>query len=229
MQLTIKDVTKYFNVSARTIYRWINQNAIPVYKLNDQYRFSRAELIEWACSKKIPFISDLITSETETDSGKLPTLHDVISRSGIHYRLEGKNKETVIKNMIDVIKLPEEIDRDFLFQMVMAREKLASTGVGDGIALPHVRNPVILNVNTPLVSICFLEKPVDFGALDNIPVFCLFSVISPSIRIHLHVMSRTAFVLKDKHVKSVLKKQATRAEILDVINKAETAIPDLKK
>src|SRR5438034_985186 len=62
------------------------------------------------------------------------------------------------------------------------REALQSTGVGDGIAIPHVRNPIVLHVSRPMITLCFLERPIDFGALDGKPVHVLFSLISPTVR-----------------------------------------------
>ena len=57
--------------------------------------------------------------------------------------------------------------------MLEAREAMGSTGIGDGIAIPHARYPVVLHLDKPLVSLCFLEQPIDFGALDARPVQAL--------------------------------------------------------
>ena len=48
MQLTVRDVARLLNVSEKTIYRWIKEASIPAYRVNEQYRFNRAELLEWA-------------------------------------------------------------------------------------------------------------------------------------------------------------------------------------
>ena len=59
--------------------------------------------------------------------------------------------------------------REFLYQILLARESLGSTGIGDGVAIPHVRNPVVLHVSEPVVTLSFLETPIDFHALDGKP------------------------------------------------------------
>jgi mannitol/fructose-specific phosphotransferase system IIA component (Ntr-type) len=89
------------------------------------------------------------------------------------------------------------VDREFLYKVLLARESLGSTGIGDGIAIPHVRNPIVLHLSRPIVTLCFLERPVDFGALDGQPVNTLFTLISPTVRAHLHLLSRLAFTLRD--------------------------------
>ena len=119
------------------------------------------------------------------------------------------------------MKLPEDVDRNFLYEVLLARENMASTGIGEGIAIPHVRNPVILNVSYPIITLCFLEKPIDFGALDKQNVYCLFTLISPAPRIHLQLISRLAFILKDPKIKNILSKPGTREEILKAIVSAE--------
>jgi PTS system nitrogen regulatory IIA component len=106
------------------------------------------------------------------------------------------------------------VDRKFLLQVLLAREALESTAVGDGIAIPHVRNPIVLHVPQPVVTLCFLETPVDFGALDGQPVHTLFTFISPMVKAHLHLLSRLAFALRNPEFKALIVKQAGRDEIL---------------
>jgi nitrogen PTS system EIIA component len=53
MQLTVRDAAKLLSVSEKTVYRWINQGDLPAYRVNEQYRFNRAELLEWATARKI--------------------------------------------------------------------------------------------------------------------------------------------------------------------------------
>ncbi|MBN2190990.1 MAG: PTS sugar transporter subunit IIA [Candidatus Aureabacteria bacterium] len=220
MQLTVRDVSKLMNVSERSVYRWIKQKAIPVYRVLDQFRFNRAELLEWALSKKIPVNPDFFQSGKEKDL-VLPTLSEVIKTGGIYYRVSGDTKESVFKSIVELLRLPGEFDQDLLIRLLCAREEIASTGVGDGIAIPHVRNPIVLNVPFSMVSLCFLENPIDFGALDKNPVNCIFMVISQTVRIHLHLLSRIAFCLHDAKFKKALLSQSSREEIEHQLRRME--------
>ena len=122
------------------------------------------------------------------------------------------------------MKLPEDVDPEFLYQVLLAREALGSTGIGDGIAIPHVRNPIVLHLSRPTVTLCFLEQPVDFGALDGQPVSTLFTLVSPTVRAHLHLLSRLAFALRHPRFKAAVQSQASREEILDALREAEAAV-----
>jgi PTS system nitrogen regulatory IIA component len=105
---------------------------------------------------------------------------------------------------------------------LLACEQLASTGVGDGIAIPHPRSPILLHVPTPLLSLCFLERAVDFGALDGKPVFALITIITANARLHLHLLSRLSFCLRDSRLREALERRAPREEILQQIARVES-------
>jgi PTS system nitrogen regulatory IIA component len=225
MQLTVRDVAKLLNVSEKTVYRWVGQGTLPSYRVNEQYRFNRAELLEWATSHKVNVAAEIF-EEPESDGASPPALSEAIRRGGIHYRVSGTGKQEVLRGVVEVLRLPESVDRDFLLRVLLAREELASTGIGDGIAIPHVRNPIILHVHEPTVALCFLQQPVDFGALDGQPVSALFTLISPTVRAHLHLLSRMAFVLRHPEFRAAVKQQAAREELTAALRRAEE---DLKQ
>ncbi len=227
MQLSVKDVAKLLNVAEKTIYRWIKQESIPVYRINEQCRFNRAEILEWATSKRIPFSPEMLT---ESDQGALPlpSLTETLKSGGVVYRVEGKDKASVLRSVVEVMRLPEEVDREFLYQVLLARETLGSTGIGDGIAIPHVRNPIVLHITKPTITLCFLENPIQFGSIDGEPVKILFTLISPTVKAHLHLLSRLSYVLQNPLVKQALERQALRDELLEIISQAEGALPARK-
>lgn len=224
MQLKVKDAAKLLATSEKTIYRWIKQGAIPVYQVNEQFRFNRAELLEWATSRRIP-ISPEIFQETEVGKVVLPSLSEALSAGGVAYRVSGKDKPSVLHSVVDAMRLPEEVDLDFLYQVLLARESLGSTGIGDGIAIPHVRSPVVLHVTKPMITLCFLEHPIDFDAIDGKPVSVLFAMISPTVKAHLHMLSRLRYVLMHPDFKRALSQRASRDELLDSLARAEAELP----
>ncbi|MGD0389187.1 MAG: PTS sugar transporter subunit IIA [Tepidisphaeraceae bacterium] len=223
MKLTVRDAAHILNVSEKSVYRWIKQGIIPAYQINDQYRFNRAELLEWATSRRINVSPDIF-AEPEGGNTLPPSLSEALATGGIYYRMGGSDKASVLQAVVDVMKLPEEVDRKFLYQVLLAREALGSTGIGDGIAIPHVRNPIVLHVVQPVVTLCFLERPVEFGALDGRAVSTLFTLISPTVRAHLHLLSRLGFAFRDADFKAAVTQQASRDQILQTLKRAETAM-----
>jgi nitrogen PTS system EIIA component len=223
MQLTVKDVSELLAISEKTVYRWLEDRRLPGYRLSGQYRFNRAELLEWATANRVS-VSPAIFHEKEAAAVPLPRLSEAIQDGGVFYRLGGNDRDEVLREVVETLRLPEEVDRGFLLKVLVAREELSSTAVGDGIAMPHPRNPVVLHVPRPTVTLCFLERPVDFGALDGKPVHALFALISPSMRAHLHLLSRLAFALRDGELKSLLQLQASREELLGALRRISASL-----
>jgi len=108
--------------------------------------------------------------------------------------------------------------------MLMAREALASTAVGDGIAIPHPRNPIVLRVTQPLVTLCLLAQPVDFGALDGQRVYALFTLVSSAPRIHLHLLARLSYILRQSSFKTLISGRGPAADILAEVRRVEASI-----
>jgi PTS system nitrogen regulatory IIA component len=234
MNLTVEDVTELFNVSEKTIYRWIKANGLPAYRVNNQYRFNRSDLLEWASARRVNMSPALLTADGAARSEPLPGLFEALTAGGVFYGIGGRDKASVLREMVELLRLPERVDREGLFQILLAREEMGSTAIGDGIAIPHARNPIVLNVTRPSITVCFLKRPIDFDALDGKPVQVLFTLISPTINVHLHLLSRLSYVLRSSGFKNAIARQAEREEILaeaarveDTL-KAETASPGAK-
>ncbi len=224
MKLTVRDVSEMLDVSEKTVYRWLNDGKLPGYRMSGQYRFSRAEILEWATANKLN-LSVGALQEAVNPNQPLPTLTEALQAGGIFYRIGGTDVESVLRSVVEVVRLPDEVDREFLLQALLAREQLASTAIGEGIAVPHVRNPIVLHVDRPLVSLCFLERPIEFGALDGQPVQALFTVISPSARAHLHLLSRLSFALRAPEVKALVQQQSSREELVESIRRTSANLP----
>ncbi len=222
MQLSVRDTARLLGVSEKTIYRWAQKGEIPYVRVNDQYRFQRAEVLQWATARRTPVSPEIFL---EPEEGPLPSLTDALEAGGIFYRIAGEDVSSVLWEVVSHLRLPEEVDREYLHQVLLAREAMGTTALGQGVAVPHMRAPVVLHIPRPTVTLCFLENPVDFHALDQKPVGTVFTVLSPSVRAHLHLLARLAFCLRDPAVRSALEQEAGRDEILGAIAGAEAALP----
>jgi PTS system nitrogen regulatory IIA component len=220
VNLSVRDTARILDVSEKTIYRWIKQQSIPAYRVQDQYRFNRAEILEWATSRRLN-VSSEICAEPEAAGQPVPSLSEALEAGGVHYRVSGFDKESALREVVQLLRLPEEVDRGFLLRVLLAREALASTAVGDGIAIPHVRNPVVLHIDRPAVSLCFLDQPIEFGALDGKPVQALFTIISPTTRAHLHLLAKLSYVLRSPEFRRALQDQVSREDFFARVRQEE--------
>jgi nitrogen PTS system EIIA component len=223
MDLNVRDSARLLKVSEKTIYRWVQQGKLPAYRVNEQYRFNRAELLEWATSQRLNVSPEIFVEPAGSDGAS--GLGEAIRAGGIHYRVSGADKSQVLRSVVDLMPLPDLVDRQFLLQVLLARESLGSTAVGNGIALPHVRNPVVMHVQRPIVTLCFLERPIDFDALDGSPVHTLFTLLSPTVRAHLHTLGRISFSLQQPAFSEVIRRQGSRDEIIEACEAIDRSIP----
>lgn len=223
MQLSIRDLTKLLDVTEATVTRWIKQRALPAQQVGGQYRVNRAELLEWATANQVRVSLELF-NHLEADAEAVPSLAEALESGGIHYGLQDTNKDCALRALVQILPLPEDVDRELLLRLFLAREASASTAMGDGIAIPHVRNPIVLHVSRTLVTLAFLERPVEFGALDGKPVHVLFSIISPTNRSHLQLLSRLSFALHDGKLRETVVRQAPREELLREIRRVDAGM-----
>jgi PTS system nitrogen regulatory IIA component len=223
MDLSVRDVARLLDVSEETVYRWVRKGSLPSHRVHDQYRFNRVELQEWAALHRHRVSPDLFLSEGTRE--ECPSLAAAIERGGVFYGVPGDRREGVLEAVCELPGVPSTVNRRLLYQLLIAREALASTALGDGIAIPHPRDPVVVRVDKPAVLLCFLSHPVDFQAIDGEAVRVLFTLLSPSVRVHLQLLARLAFALHDETLRHLLHAAAPKEQVLERIAALEETRP----
>jgi PTS system nitrogen regulatory IIA component len=222
MNLSVKDVAELLNVSEKTIYRMIQNETIPCFRVGGQWRFDRREITSWLEDTRQFHVSTAVIDTSKEDE-EFISIAEFLRRGGIHLNVPGSAKEAAVKESLERIKaeLPY-FDTKIVFSSIMAREALCSTAVGQGIALPH---PQTFNIFTgpSFLVLCFLEKPIPFGALDNENVDTLFFIFPKSERRFLRIQAKLLRLLKDDEVLSALKK-GSKMEIYDIFSRKEAEI-----
>jgi PTS system nitrogen regulatory IIA component len=195
MQLTVRDLTEMFNVPEATVSRWVKQEELPAQRVAGQVRFNRFEVLDWAIAHQITVQSNPI--ESQADVQRSASLADALDAGGVHYKVPGDDQAAALRAVLSRLPLPEDFDRELLLRLFVAREALGSTAVGDGIAIPHARRPIVLHVPRSLVTLCFLKRPIAYQAPDGKPVRILFSVISPTVTAHVQLLAQLSRALHD--------------------------------
>lgn len=220
MNLSVKEAARLLSVSEKTIYRWIQKEVIPAYRIHEQYRFNEAELMEWAISRRIGTLPESLLSPSAPSPVPI-RLSDALEAGGIFYRISGSTRDQVLADIVTHLRLSDGIDRNKLLNLLVVRENLCSTGIGNGIALPHLRNPGILPITRATVTLCFLEKKIDFHALDGLTVDVLFTIMAPDLPAHLHLYSRLNYLLQRPALRNLLDPPGGRDEILTTLRAEE--------
>jgi len=195
MQLTMRAVGEMFKVSEGTITQWIKQRGLPAQRVAGKFRFNRFEILEWAIAHQIKVENN--PAEIPVDSQPDVSLAHALEAGGVHYKIPGDDQEAALRAVVSRLPLPEELHRELLLRLFLAREAFGSTAVGDGIAIPHARRPIILHVPDSLATLCFLKRPIAYRAPDGKPVRILFSVVSPTVPTHVRLLARLSGALHD--------------------------------
>ena len=96
-------------------------------------------------------------------------LTSLISKGGV-FTVEGSSTTEIYEKVCNLIKFPESITSDAVFNALCAREKIMSTAVGNGIALPHASVPIIKEEDEQRVCVVYLKEPLDMNAPDEMKV-----------------------------------------------------------
>jgi len=150
-------------------------------------------------------------------------LIELVQRGGVFYNIAGSTPQEVLTDLVATVPIPPAIVAGDLLTAVLEREALMPTAVGNGIALPHPRSPLLTNAAQQFISICFLKHPVDWNALDGKPVRTLILIVSASPKLHLGTLSRISFLCQQPAFRSLLDLRASREELVEAISAAERA------
>jgi len=146
-----------------------------------------------------------------------------LQESQVSVTIEPGDKENIIGQLAQLFKDAGKInDTDPVIRALMDRELVSSTGVGQGVALPHARSTEVRDL---MVCCGICPTGADFDALDNEPVHVFFAVLSPQDApgAHLKLLSSITRVLSDEAVRHQLQNALTPGEVIKIIEKVESA------
>ena len=153
------------------------------------------------------------------------TLLDILSPDSTIVDLKGDTKEEIIAELVASLSASEAIsDRDKVLQAVLEREKIMSTGIGDGIAIPHGKSDSVVKLVAALGT---QRRGVDFEALDGEPAYVFFLLVSPAnvSGPHIKALARISRLLKNDDVKKKLITASSPEEIISAIRAEEESHP----
>ena len=150
-------------------------------------------------------------------------LSQLLQPEAVSVALAAVDKKAAIEELIDLLgKVHPLENRDAVSKAVFTREELISTGVGNGIAIPHAK---VEDIPGMMISLGIKKDGLDFEALDDMPVRIFFMVIAPknqeSTEQHLKVMARISRILKSGSFCDRILTCASAQEVIDLIAQEE--------
>jgi PTS system nitrogen regulatory IIA component len=146
----------------------------------------------------------LTNSTFRPEGAPLPRLDDALRAGRIIDNLPGDNLADVYRVLVEALPLAQEQDRDEVYQMFLGREMRGTTAIGEGLALPHPRHPIVSPGQPPSITVGFLAHPLDMAASDRQPVHTLMALLTPTVRAHVHLLARLVSALREPGFRGAL-------------------------
>ncbi len=146
-------------------------------------------------------------------------LAELIHKGGVFKDVEGSSPEEIYGKITGMMSLPVGLSAETVCKALCDREKIMSTAVGNGIALPHARIPLLKDEDDQRICVVYLKNPIDMRAPDERKVFVMFVILSANQRSHLNVLSELVQLFQQKEFKNLLEKNAGEAELLNAVRK----------
>jgi fructose-specific phosphotransferase system IIA component len=148
-------------------------------------------------------------------------LTQILQPNGIKVPLEGKDKQSVITELVDLLDANHLLsDKKVVLEAVLLREKTRSTGIGSGIAIPHGKCNAVKEL---VMSLGIAEQPIDFESIDGKPVRVILLLVSPANQTgpHIQALAKISRLMLDEIFKGKLEKCTSAQQAYELISKKE--------
>ncbi len=211
MKLTIPEAAALLDSDEDRVHQWIEEADLPAQKMRGQFRVNRTDLLEWATEHDVVISPRAFRHERGT-----PLLADALRTGGVHDHIPGTDLPSVLRQIVSRVPLADDTDRDTLLHILLGRGAMGVTPVGDGIAIPQVRKPIILAPSDAVLALSFPTSPLDLKAPDGQPVDTFFLLISPTVHAHLAMLAKLTYGLRDDAFLGAVRRRAPAAEIVRI-------------
>lgn len=148
-------------------------------------------------------------------------ISDILDESVVRVHLKGKSKDEVINEMIAIVNNSNKIlDIEKVREAIFEREKIMSTGVGNGFAIPHGKTDAVLDI---VAAFAVTEEPIDYESLDEQPVRLIFLLVGKDSMVgpHIKLLSRISRLMNKEEFRAKLLNATSAKQVLDIFKTEE--------
>lgn len=245
MDLTIEEVAGLLNVSESTVQQWVLEGKIPAYRMNEDedYFFSRPEIENWVITHKLdkthgisPFLPSKEVDSVSISPSKAQLRHGnkqfsllrAVHKGNVLHDVPGKTKEELIRNVMHKTAKSLNVDEEMITDLLLDRESLMPTTLNKGYAVPHTRE-TLMNLHHDSVIIVFPTVPIDYGALDGLPVHTLFFLFTSEDKRHLHLLAKIAHLSNQEQTSEFFRTKPSKEKVLAFLKEWESHVPKISR
>lgn len=149
---------------------------------------------------------------------------DLLDVSAIAPNLGGRSKHEVLGELVDILRIVHpQLDRNEVLQTLLEREQLGSTGIGEGVAIPHGK---LRGLDQLLIAFGRHRSGVDFDSMDGRPAHLFFLLLAPESEVtaHLKALARISKILRKDGVRQRLMEAPAAAGLLEIVAQEEALL-----
>ena len=191
------------------LQRWVRQGLIRSVD-RDGHDFDRDELARWARDRGMRSDPDPVLQPGKKEAA----LVGAIERGAVATGVKATSARNAIQVAIESLSQLSPRLRARLFDEVLERERMASTALGEGIAVPHPREPLGDALEQPLISLVLVDVPSDWAAVDGELVHTVALLASPTASVHLEILSQIGRAVRFAEVGRLLRSGPAKSELV---------------
>ena len=217
--LTVKELSAKLDVSEKTVYRMINSKSIPfAIKIGGQWRFNTEKIEEWALNSQ------------KGEQNRNPTnyqirIADALGNGLIIYRAHGENRDEILDEILGMLSDISSDKATNIKRQILYSESIVSSSLqGLSFMVPEVDGSY--HVEKSKLLVVFLEKPMDFKAIDNVDTEIVLLLLAANKTEQLIIKTRLARLFMEKEFISMAKKHLNRRELIEQVTLIEAKLLD---
>jgi excisionase family DNA binding protein len=216
--LTIREVAKYLKMNERSIYKLAHRGLIPTVKIASQWRFRKDLIDAWLESQMAIAAMNSLADE----NSEVVSISPLFKPEGINTSLAGERKDAILEELAELMVQAHSIkDKERFLREILNRERLCTTAIQKGVAMPHPRRNGDHFVKHPALVYGCSKKGVDFGSLDGKPTHLFFMLCAPQDHLHLKIMAKINKVLSDADVREELIAADSPSDVVNIVRRRE--------
>ncbi len=214
--MTTKELAEYIKMNEKTVLKMVNNGEIPGKKIGNQWRFHLATIDKHLQGDIIKYSDEELDFIINT-ADKIKPLSRL---TGFDYMNIDSQAKTSDETLLELTKIACEskltCKEDKLLNELKNREKMLSTAIGKGIAVPHARHPSIELFKESKIILLRTDQGIEFGASDGVPVSIFFMTCAQNEFIHLRLLSKISRLLHSKGIIESFKNAETKEQIMQI-------------
>jgi excisionase family DNA binding protein len=217
--LTLKEMAQILKMNERTVLKMAQTGAIPAAKIGSQWRFKMDLVDRWL---EDAMLGRQGTSATSTVQRTIPAMAiaQMLDERLVKLELERTSKTEVLAELVRLLVKAGYLEQaDGFLRKLLDREELMTTGLGDGVAFPHPREPQSSLFEQPRLAVGLSSRGIDYDALDGRPVHALFLICASDDRAHLRILALLTSIVRAVDVVGDLLKAGSEKEVTELFDR----------